>query len=236
MSALPAVAGTSGASGYESVSIAKMTDIVFPQSATQLGVRDGEVHVIIEVNQTGKLTDYLVTSYTLPAFADRVVNSIKSWRFQPARLRGEPRSSVTELSFVFSTKGIVITDLSVATYVAQRDYQLHPEAYAYHACRLHELDRIPVPAKIVQPVYPPELVAASGPVSIEVDFYIDEQGRVRLPSVTRETNEAHEGLAVAAINAVSQWSFEPPMSHGRPVLVCARQEFKFRPAATAAVK
>lgn len=233
LTALPAIARDAG-SDYQPLKIVKTTDIVFPKDATQLGVRDGEVHIIVQIDETGKLTDYLVTSYTLRVFADRAVSAVKNWRFEPARLGGEPRSSVTELSFVFSTKGIVVTDLTLTSYVAQRDYQMHPDTYAYRVCTLHELDRIPTPSKIVKPVYPPEMTPASGPVSIDVEFYIDEEGHVRLPSVSRETNEAHEVLAAAAINAVAQWDFEPPMSHGRPVLVYARQEFKFQPAAPAA--
>jgi len=232
LTALPAVARDAG-SDYQPLSVVNTTDIVFPQQATQLGVREGEVRLVIEVDETGKLTDCLVTSYTLPIFAERAVNAVKSWRFEPASLGGVPRSSVTELSFTFSTKGIIVTDLSLSTYVAQRDYQLHPDSYAYRACTLHELDRIPVPSKIVQPSYPPEYIPQGAPVSVDVEFFIDEAGHVRLPSVSRETNQAHEVLAAAAVNAVAQWSFEPPTSHGRRVLVYARQEFKFQPAAAA---
>jgi TonB family protein len=228
--ALPAIARDAAPAGYESLKIVKATDIIFPQQATQLGARDGEARVIIQVDETGALTDWLVTSYTLPVFAERAVNAVKQWKFEPARVRGEPRSSVTELSFIFSTKGIVVTDLSLSSYVAMRDYQLRPEAYAYKVCALHELDRIPVPSKIVQPAFPAEFVPKGSPVSIDVEFYIDEQGHVRLPSVSRETNQAHAVLGAAAVTAVAQWNFEPPMSHGRPVLVYARQEFKFQPA------
>jgi TonB family protein len=233
LTALPAVARDAG-SDYQPLKIIKTTDIVFPKDATQLGVREGEVRVVIQVDDNGQLSDFLVTSYSLPLFAERAVNAIKGWRFEPARLGGQPRSSVTELNFVFSTKGIVVTELNLASYVAQRDYQIRPDAYTYRARTLHELDRIPTPSKIVKPVYPPEMVPKNGPVSVEVEFYIDEHGQVRLPSVDRETNQAHETLAAAAINAVAQWTFEPPMSRGRPVLVYARQEFKFQPAVAAA--
>ena len=64
-----------------------------------------------------------------------------------------------------------------------------------------------------------------------MEFYIDPQGRVRIPSVSRETIEANPGLAAAAVTAVSQWQFAPPVSNGKPVLVVASQDFSFRPPA-----
>jgi len=66
---------------------------------------------------------------------------------------------------------------------------------------------------------------------VSVEFYIDETGRVRMPSVDLETNEAYEDLSATAIAAVGQWQFEPPTVKGRPVLVVAHQDFTFQPAA-----
>jgi TonB family protein len=63
-----------------------------------------------------------------------------------------------------------------------------------------------------------------------VEFYIDPQGNVRMPSVSRETIEANEELSAVAIAAVSQWQFDPPLAKGRPVLVLAQQDFTFKPA------
>ena len=64
-----------------------------------------------------------------------------------------------------------------------------------------------------------------------MDFLIDEEGRVRLPAVSRATNEANEELAAAAVTAVTQWRFEPPTAKGKPVLVRAQQDFAFQPVA-----
>jgi outer membrane biosynthesis protein TonB len=35
--------------------------------------------------------------------------------------------------------------------------------------------------------------------------------------------------AAAAVSAVEQWRFEPPLRKGAPVLVYAQQEFSFHP-------
>ena len=57
-----------------------------------------------------------------------------------------------------------------------------------------------------------------------VRFYIDEQGNVRLPSVTGQPNAY---LTEQAMAAVREWKFAPVTSRGQPVLVAAQQEFTF---------
>ena len=90
---------------------------------------------------------------------------------------------------------------------------------------MRDFDRIPVPLHTVTPAYPKEL-AAQGDVTVE--FYIDEQGAVRMPSVIGGPPRL---LAELAVDSVRQWKFEPPTSKGRPVLVCVRQVFRFKPTA-----
>ena len=82
----------------------------------------------------------------------------------------------------------------------------------------------------MNPVYPNQLARSSLGGHIHVEFYIDETGRVRMPSVSRETDEASEALSSAAITAVAQWQFDPPTVKGRAVLVLAQQDFNFKPA------
>ena len=101
---------------------------------------------------------------------------------------------------------------------------------SFSACTLGQLDRTPTPIKIVKPVYPGRLARSSHGGHVTVEFYIDEQGRVRLASVDRQTIEANEELAAAAVTAVEQWQFEPPLMNGRPVLTLAQQDISFKPA------
>jgi TonB family protein len=201
--------------------------VVFPRAPRDLGIKTGSVHVAIQVDETGKLTDHLVTAYTHRAFADTAVNALKRWRYEPAYLHGRAHSATVDLTFNFESQGLVVVDLNVGSYVELRNYQLHPEAYSYRACTLRQLDRIPTPTKVVKPVYPVESAKQPQAGKVTVEFYIDEQGQVRLPAVSRVTTQTSGALSAAAVEAVSQWEFEPPMSKGRPVLVAARQDFNF---------
>ena len=213
---------------YVPMKIIQTEPVIFPRAAKDLGITSGEAQVAVQIDESGKLTDCLVTAYTYPAFADAAVVALKKWEFRPAYLRGEARSATADLSFKFESRGLVVVDLNVSTYVEQRNYQLHPYSYAFHACSLRELDRIPTPTKVVKPLYPRNF--ADKDVTITVQFYIDEDGHVRLPAVSRATGAAHDSLSAAAVQAVAAWQFEPPVCRGHAVVVSAKQDFNFRAA------
>jgi TonB family protein len=161
--------------------------------------------------------------------AESAVQAIKKWEYEPAWVRGESRSATVDLTFQFENRGMVVVDLNVSSYVQLRDVQLRPGAYTYGVKTLRQLDRIPTPTKVVHPLYPAEAAQKQQSAVVTVQFYIDEKGRVRLPAVSRDTSERYGAFAAAAVNAVSEWQFEPPLSRGQPVLVAARQDFNFKP-------
>lgn len=228
---LAATAAYGATPNYTPMKIIQTEPVTFPREVTVLGLTTGEAHVAIQIDENGKLTDSLVTAYTHPKFAEHAVHALNRWRYEPAIVNGERRGATADLTFSFETKGLVVVDLSVSAYVELRNIQLRPSAYSYSAKRLSQLDRIPTPAKVVQPGYPAEAAQQGRSAVVTVFFYIDEQGRVRLPAVDRTEGQANDAFAASAIGAVSQWQFEPPLSRGKPVLVAARQEFNFKPAA-----
>lgn len=215
---------------YVPMRVLQTEPVVFPRRVNRLGISSGEARVSLQVDEKGRLTDHLVTAYSHEAFAESAVDALKRWKYDPAYWNGEPRAATLDLTFDFEVQGLVVVDMSVSSYVEMRHAQLAPGTYAYRARTLSELDGIPTPSTVVAPVYPLDRSGTPRPAKVTVTFYIDEQGRVRLPAVSRETTEnAGENFAAAAVDAVSKWQFEPPMSRGRPVLVAARQEFNFRP-------
>jgi TonB family protein len=225
LSALP------GIPDFVPVQMHQNEDPMYPSDLISLGVKSGSASIAVAIDDAGHLTDYLVTAYTHPSFAASAVNALKKWKFEPALIHGTPRNSKSDLTFRFQVEGVVVVTMTTLSYAEMLHLKLAPGSEAYTACTLAELDRIPTPIKIVNPVYPNELARSSRGGHVSVGFYIDEQGHVRMPSVSRETNEANEELAAIAVMAVSQWQFEPPTSKGRPVLVLAQQDFHFKPSA-----
>lgn len=215
--------------GYRPMKIIQTEPAFYPRSLELLGINYGEATVAIQVDDHGVLGDQLVTGYTHKAFAEAATTALKKWRYEPAWLNGERRGVTAELTFKFESQGLTVVNLTPTAYVEIRDYQLRPNSYAYGRCSLSQLDRIPTPVKVVKPMYPLEASNKPRMANVTVTFYIDEEGRVRLPAVSPETSVNDEIFALAAVQAVSEWKFEPPMSNGRPVLVFARQDFNFRP-------
>jgi TonB family protein len=201
---------------------------VFPVSVLPLGITTGMARVAIQIDDAGRLTDYVVSAYTYPAFADAAVAALKKWQFRPAQIRGFARSATADLSFTFKS-GFVVVDMTRFSVPEMIHYRLIPNAMAFSACTLAELDRIPTPTRIIQPEFEHSL-GRRHEVRITVEFYIDQDGHVRLPAVSPEMNQANEELSAAAVHAVEQWQFEPPVAKGKPALVLAQQDFDFKGA------
>lgn len=228
-SLVPSFAAEAAPADYVPMKVIQTEAVMYPRRATDLGITSGEVHISVQVDPAGKLSDHLVTAYSHPLLAESAVQAVKKWRYEPAWVQGEARSATVDLIFQFENRGMVVVDLNVSSYVQLRDIQLRPDAYSYGVKTLRQLDRIPTPVKVVQPIYPSESAQIKETAVVTVNFYIDEEGRVRLPAVSRETSERHGEFAAAAVNAVAEWQFEPPLSKGERVLVAARQDFKFKP-------
>jgi TonB family protein len=227
----PMLPALPGVPDYVPVKVDQTEEAAFPSVLIPLGVKTGSASVAIAVDDAGRLTDYLVTAYTHPAFADSAVTAIRKWKFESAMLHGFPRNSKSDLTFRFQMQGVVVMTMTAFSYDEMLHMKLAPGSTTFRACTLGELDRIPNPTKIVNPVYPNQVARSSRGGHVLVSFYIDDQGHVRMPSVSLETNEANEELAAIAVTAVSQWQFDTPTSKGRPVLVVAQQDFSFKPSA-----
>ena len=89
---------------------------------------------------------------------------------------------------------------------------------------MKRLDRTPAPTHVVPPVYPQEWSDRGIAGAATVEFFIDETGQARIPFVIAADQPL---LGAAAVAAVMQWRFEPPLRNGNPVLVRAQQVFTF---------
>ncbi len=209
---------------WRSLKIDQTVEPVFPEHLIQKGVTQGMVHLAINTDPDGKLVEWLVVGYTQPEFAASAVDAIQHWKFTPAQLRGENVGTTVELVFHFEAHGVVVSTSTLSEALELQALRAIGVRYIYQPCVLRDLDRIPTPIVTVAPVYPEELAKRGLTGRVTVDFYIDEQGMVRVPSVSLDDDSVLTSLAVAALR---QWRFEPPTRNGRPVLVKASQIFNF---------
>jgi len=213
------------AANFESIQILPDNEApVFPGTLVAQGITRGRAVVALSVGVDGRADDCLVLAYTNERLAKVAVDSLKSWRFIPARLDGQPVRAQTELSFDFSVEGAVITSNITERFQADMFGNMAERRPVYRVFRRDELDRMPAKVAGESPRYATEAEKEGVRGRIAVHFYIDEQGAVRLPSVLAGP---HPYLMEKAVEALKGWKFEPPTSHGRPVLVAAAQEFDF---------
>jgi TonB family protein len=211
------------ATDQTSLQIIQTHEFGFPRQLDNGPVMNGDATVAINVDWEGRLTDCLVTGYSRKEFADAAVAALKASRFDPPRVNGVPLSTVKEVHFIYSRTGVVVS-ITAFDYLAYTVDEMAQGRYAYRLRTPSELDRLPKAVRVVSPANP-TLTAGEQQRTVAVDFYIDEEGRVRMPSVSRA--DIGTECAASALDAVKQWRFEPPLYQGRPTLVSVRQEFNF---------
>lgn len=211
---------------FRSLKIIQTVAPDFPESLYRIYRNGGQARIDIRVNAQGELSESLAVSYTDRRFADLALKAVKQWNFEPARRKGEPVSVCVPLTFNFEAQGVVLTISATELFEGQIN-SVHGEANTYRPYTLNELDRIPIPIRADAPRYLKEMAESGLQGKVEIEFYIDEEGTVRMPVIV---GQPQMELAELAMEAVRGWKFEPPMRKGQPVLARVQQLFRFSPA------
>jgi periplasmic protein TonB len=206
--------------------IHRTTPVRYPVSLMRDGVSHGEARVLINIDASGKLTESMILGYTHRPFGEAALAAVNEWRYEPARYNGETAGTVADITFRFEVDGILLVERVGVPHFQQNE--TFDTSYTYKPHGLRTLDGIPTPIQVTQPIYPKEWIDQGVRGNVMVDFYIDETGAVRMPSVANTQNPL---LAATAAAAVREWRFSPPLRKGRPVLAHCQQVFKFEPAA-----
>jgi TonB family protein len=205
-----------------SLRIIQTVEARFPSALAQTNITSGEATVIISVDDTGKLEDALVSSYTNKAFADEALVLLKQWRYEPARRNGARIGVRVELRVDFEGKGRIVSLTPVETMDRLFTF-MRPAEVVTQVSNPRELDRHPAPVQMVMPPNPSKDLGGGGG-KVTLDFYVDAEGKPRMPVVISTT---HPLLAGVAAEALAQWRFTPPTREGQPVAVRVQQEFVF---------
>lgn len=166
-------------------------------------VRSGGIAAFdVRIDETGRVTGADTVQDVAP-YSDALRQSLRGWRFEPARAQGRPvRSRVLVLGF-FRPPEMVFAA---------------PEQPRYkHATAPEEL---PWPTSVTVPPYPPNALG-SGKVLLEVE--ISEEGKVTGARVLNP-GSPFDGAATGAAQA---WSFRAARRNGREVTARAFFVFSF---------
>jgi TonB family protein len=186
------------------------------------GITSGEAQVMLKIGPDQRVQDTLITAYTHKGFAEAILAALPTGTYRPQRIDGQPVTTLAQLTVRFEVNGLVV----IERHASDESPELFIGAFAYQACDPTRLDHPLQPVVSPSPAYPRELREQGIRGRVVVQYYVDENGRVRMPMIDRADNDVLAGLT---LQAVEQWQFVPPSSHGRPVLVRARQAFLFAP-------
>jgi TonB family protein len=88
-----------------------------------------------------------------------------------------------------------------------------------------ELDAPPQALQQPMSEFPSAARARWEVAQVTVDFFVDENGRVRAPIIQSATAQE---FAEATLHTLREWQFEAPRRHGRPAVYAERWTFDFR--------
>jgi TonB family protein len=229
---LPAPASAAAGAGDEDagfeLTFSHYVEPLFPQSIKYDGITEGFAEIVVDINEDGTIADWLPIKTNHPQFVRTIEYVIDEWRFNPPLKDGQPIPVVQRFTFNFSHEGIVLISGNLnEAYLGRltREFALYRMVVG-----IKELDGIPEPVEIVRPLINPEIPEGERAGSVVVKFFIDKQGKVRIP-VVKEIN-GHRGLAESAYIAIQQWKFKPPTLHGQPVAAEVQQPFFFKETPT----
>lgn len=207
--------------------------VQFPGTAFFEGVATGRATVGVMLDPTGRPSDFLLIRYTRDYFGQALLEEAKVRAYMPKRLKGLAVPGPFTFSYNFEPpKGL--TNINGFEASSRRAEEVQGGAgVAYEPHWETEIDGARLePIQVRIPVLPAHPVRSDKrPVQVLVSFYVDEQGRVRLPDV--ESALAPE-LVASAVQALQQWAFKPPTIKAKPVLVRAMRAVTFREAPAAA--
>jgi TonB family protein len=206
---------TYGVENFESLKVVTTQMPSYPTRLVSEGIFEGFAQVVIRVNEEGKLTDTYLSAYSHPEFGRLAEKYIKLWTFQPAKLNGEPLSVIKSMDFKFEDNRGVFSLLPMEAAAMKMNFG-PMDTGGKRIYSPHELDEIPVPLEIETPLYPDEFRGQGIEGTATVIFYIDEEGEVRMPHVT-ENSQDHFGMT--ALSSVKKWKFKPPLVKGKQVAI-----------------
>jgi len=201
--------------------------IQFPGQAVHEGIATGRATVGVFVDAAGQPKDYLLIRCTKAYFGDALLEEARRRTYTPRQLKGAPIPSAFVFSYAFEPPA-GMNAISNFEAASRRSEDIQGGAqYVYRPRTEPEIDGGQlVPTQVAIPVLPRALIPQDGkPVRALVSFYVDEKGRVRLPNVE---SSLPPQFVTAAVAAVQQWAFKPPVSKGQPVLVHTMRALTFR--------
>lgn len=194
--------------GFQSAKAVAVSDVAIPTGS----IANGTTVLEVGVSKDGEVNDVQVRR-AISAETEEAVRSVRTWRFEPARLNGV----AVESSFT-----VAVTFLPVPPLCA--DMPLPPLRPRNATPRSGPSFNPPEVTHASFPQCPNLATNMLGPLAVILAAHIDRAGNIQRTEVLRGT--AFVGVSTQALE---RWRFTPAMLAGRPVGADVALVFCFRP-------
>lgn len=181
--------------------------------------RTGKATAVFVVGKDGHVLQVATSQATEPEFGLALTAAVETYEFRPALRDGTPTQTVVRADQEFGTaagEDLVTADDRALLRLEKKKPQSIVGA--------SQLDGPLIPRSRRPPVFPVALRGKVDQGEAVVEFLVDEHGHARLPRIVRASDPA---FGYAAVQAVSQWLFEPPKAGGRAAVARVTAPFAF---------
>ena len=192
-----------------------MVPPVYPYALLRAGTK-GKATVLYQVDTKGRVVGLKIAEATHPEFGLALGAAVEIYRFDPALKDGKPTSTVIKSEQDFDPSDL----LSPEDRILLRYEEKKPASIV----GADKLDKPLRPLLPQSPVFPVALRGKVDRGEAQIEVLVDDDGHARLPRIVKASDPA---FGYAAVQALSQWLFEPPKSGGKPAVVRVIVPFKF---------
>ncbi len=178
----------------------------------------GEAEIECLVTEAGQVMEARMKSATRPEFGEAALVAVRQWEFQPGERDGKPVAMRVGIPFNFPTP----FDHPLETLLKRKIFVELDEP----AVSAEKLGTWPMPKKLLEPAYPPELAGSGKRGKAVVSVIINQQGQVVNPVLVKSTFPEFE---LSALVAAARLEFPPQLGPDKkPVNVAMDVQFDFR--------
>jgi TonB family protein len=176
----------------------KQVDPIYPEKARQARV-GGAIILEVETDIFGRVRNTRILR-SIPLLDQAAIDSVRQWVYEPLKIDGKPRGVIFTVTVRFNL-------VDGANMPAPRKDG--------EPLRLTGDVKGPKLIKQVDPIYPEVAKQSRVEGTVIMEVTTDMYGRVRDLKVLRSIPL----LDQAAIDAVRQWVYDPPIINGKPISV-----------------
>jgi TonB family protein len=181
-------------SHFQPAEAVSVSDVTIPFHS----IANGTVVLDVMISQQGEVRNVQVRR-DIASVTEEAVRSVRTWKFQPAKLNGKAVTSRMTVAVTFNPAPPLAANIPLPPLIHQDD-----------EARIQSSFQPPEVTRATFPTYP---VGALWPGTVILEAGVNEAGKAQNTKALRDAPP----FTASAIQAIDDWRFMPATLNGRPV-------------------